>query len=374
MPPGLRWVGGHWYWRPTDAATRALRDRLYPGRNSVPAGSSNSKNDSARAWWAATILPALTDAPAIDAPKPGTVREIIDRYRREILPTLPDATAAEDRRYCIRLEQAFGDRPYATSEVDAAKGTFVRTMDISRHLRSPENQKRPVAANREIQCFARMFGIAKSLWGYTEYNPCLQAMYNVETPRSVYIDDAMFMMVYKKALPILQCMMDLAQMHAARRGMLLRMTLATITEDGVLLPLNKKKKTDVQRYQRILWTDELREVVNRALELRRKARGGQSQVADLASAPLFLNRKGKAITVSGFNSMWYRARSKAGFAEGEFHFHDIKAKSMSDSPDVVNAMERGGHVDLRMAKRVYRRKPTDVIPMPKVSNKPGKRG
>jgi len=67
--------------------------------------------------------------------------------------------------------------------------------------------------------------------------------------------------------------------------------------------------------------------------------------------------------------MWYRARSNAGFAEGEFHFHDIKAKSMSDSPDAVNSMERGGHVDLRMAKRVYRRKPTDVIPLPQVSNK-----
>ena len=69
----------------------------------------------------------------------------------------------------------------------------------------------------------------------------------------------------------------------------------------------------------------------------------------------------------------YRARSKAGFAEGEFHFHDIKAKSMSDSPDAVNAMERGGHVDSRMAKRVYRRKPPR-IPLAKVSNKPGKSG
>ena len=370
MPPGLRLVDGRWHWRPTNDATRSLRDRLWPGRSSVPAGKSNNSNDGARRWWSEIILPALSDSPPIDTPKHGTVREIINRYQREILPTLPNTTAAEEKRYCKRLEEAFGDRAYATSEAEAAKGTFLRTMNISRHLRSPENQKRPVAANREIQCLARMFSIAKSLWGYTEYNPCLQAMYNVETPRSVYVDDTMFMKVYEKALPILQCMMDLAQMHAARRGMLLRMTLGTITDAGVLLPLNKKKKADVQRYQRILWTDELREVINRALELRHKARGGQNQIADLGSAPLFLNRKGKTITVSGFNSMWYRARSKAGFAEGEFHFHDIKAKSMSDSPDAVNAMERGGHVDLRMAKRVYRRKPTDVIPLPQVSKKP----
>lgn len=101
-------------------------------------------------------------------------------------------------------------------------------------------------------------------------------------------------------------MMDLAQMHAARRGMLLRMTLGTVTDEGVLLPLNKEKKSDVQRCQRILWTDELREVINRALALRSKVRGGKRKdVADLPSAPLFLKRKGQAITVSGFDSMWY---------------------------------------------------------------------
>ena len=104
---------------------------LGPRRSSVPAGKSNNTNDGARAWWAETVLPALTDAPAIDLAKPGTVREIIERYRREILPTLPETTAAEDRRYCTRLEKAFGDRPYAVSEADTAKGVFVRTMDIS---------------------------------------------------------------------------------------------------------------------------------------------------------------------------------------------------------------------------------------------------
>ena len=50
-------------------------------------------------------------------------------------------------------------------------------MHITQHLRSEENLKRPVAANREVQCFSRMFTLAKSLWGYAEYNPCQQAIY-----------------------------------------------------------------------------------------------------------------------------------------------------------------------------------------------------
>ena len=52
--------------------------------------------------------------------------------------------------------------------------------------------------------------------------------------------------------------------------------------------------------------------------------------------------------------MWHRAERAAGFSAHEFHFHDIKAKSVSDSPDVINAMERGGHTDIRTTKQVYR--------------------
>jgi len=40
----------------------------------------------------------------------------------------------------------------------------------------------------------------------------------------------MFNKVCPKASPAMQCMMDLAQMHAARPGMLLKAMLACITE------------------------------------------------------------------------------------------------------------------------------------------------
>ena len=44
---------------------------------------------------------------------------------------------------------------------------------------------------------------------------------------------------------------------------------------------------------------------------------------------------------------------------------------MSDSPNEIDAMNRGGHIDMRTTKRVYRRKPTEVIPLPSVSKKAG---
>lgn len=368
MPAGLRPVDGRWYWRPTDRATRALRDRLWPGRQSVPAGKLNATTDGARRWWAETVLPALEGAP-LTLPAAGTVSELIGRYRRDIIPTLPIDSGAEDKRYCGNLEKAFGTWKYAKSEAEAATGHYLRSMHVTQHLRAQEAAGRPVAGNREIRCLSRIFRLAKTLWGYTEYNPCLQVEYAPETPRGVYVTDGMFGRVYPKASPTLQCMMDMAQMHGARRGMLMKATLACITEDGVLLPLNKKKRGDPQRYQLIRWTDDLRAVIARALEIRAELRGGQKAVADLDTAPLFLNRKGAAWTKTGFNSQWHRASRAAGFGKHEFHFHDIKAKSLSDSPNEADAQNRGGHLDARTTRRVYRRRPVEVIPLPMVSRK-----
>jgi hypothetical protein len=62
MPPGVRQVAGKWYWRPTNEPTRAVRDRLWPGRKSVTAGDSTDA-EGARQWWVQTILPALAAPP-----------------------------------------------------------------------------------------------------------------------------------------------------------------------------------------------------------------------------------------------------------------------------------------------------------------------
>jgi hypothetical protein len=383
MPLGFRLVDGRWYWRPTDIATRLVCERIAPGRKSVPVGAEKA---AARMWWAKNVLPALDAVLPENLPPPGTVAEIVERYERDILPEMHPKTKVEHTRYCKSLLAAFGVRRYAKSEAEASTGSFVRSIDVTRYLRAEAKRQvfrkvgdkqiliadgRPVAANKEIQCLSRMFRLAKTEWGYTEYNPCLQVEYNVETPRDQYHDDATFMKVYEKAPPVLQCMMDLAQMHAARRGMLLKLSLACLGDDGILLPLNKKRKNDPQRFQLIKWSDDLRDVVNRALEIRKKVRGGQKEVDDLATAPLFLNRLGKAFSETGFNSIWQRARKSAGFGTHEFHFHDIKAKSVSDSPDEIDAMNRGGHLDMRTTKRVYRRKPTEIIPLPRVSGKRG---
>ena len=48
-------------------------------------------------------------------------------------------------------------------------------------------------------------------------------------------------------------------------------------------------------------------MIDKALALRAKVRGGQTKVHDLDTAPLFLNRQGKAFSETAFNSAWQRA-------------------------------------------------------------------
>jgi integrase len=360
LPLGVYAVKGRYYVRPVNEEMRRVFAQRFPGRKCAPLGADK---DAMRREWVKLFV---TELPADDA-KPGTVAQLVERYERDVVPHMDAKPRKECERYCRNLKKAFGSRPYARSEAEAASGAFVRTMDVQRYLDSATS--RPVAANREIKCLARIFRLARTRWGYTEYNPCLQVEYNPETPRSAYHDDDAFMRVYKVASPPLQCMMDLAQMHGARRGMLIKATLACITNDGLLLPLNKRKKTEVQRYQLIVWTDDLRAVIDRCLELRRKVRGGQREVVDAATAPLFLTRRGKAYSETSFNVMWRRAREKAGLPARIFTFHDIKAKSLSDSPDVIDAMNRGGHMDMKTTKRIYLRKPTRVVPLVRVSGK-----
>jgi integrase len=381
LPLGVYPVKGRYYVRPVNREMRAVFAVKFPGKTSAPLGADKTE---ARKLW----IKLFVQAPELEA-APGMVAEIVARYERDVLPHLHRKTKAEHTRYCKTLTKEFGHWRYAKSEAEAVTGPFLRSMHITQYLRREEKREvrnkhgtlistgRAVASNKEIQCFSRMFKLAKTEWGYTEYNPCLQVEYNHEEPRGMYASDETFMLVYAKALPALQCMMDLAQMHGARRGMLLRLSLSDLNDDGVWVTLNKRKKTETVRRQVWRYLDDqgkdtgLREVVARILELRAKIRGGKKQqnVEDLANAPLFLNRFGKRMTESGFNSLWQRARVAAGFKRHEFHFHDIKAKSVSDSPDEINAMNRGGHIELRTTRKVYRRKPTEIIALPRVSKK-----
>lgn len=385
LPLGVYPVKARYYVRPVNDEMRRIFETLFEAGTidspkSIPMGADK---DQMRKDWVKLFV---TDVPQ-EEPEAGTVAELIARYRRDVIAKMPDGDAKKTHsRQCDVLAAAFGDRHYAKSEPEAATGKFLRTMDLTRWLRAEATREysitskkgkvrtfngRPVGSNRIVKRLSRIFKLAKTEWGYTEYNPCLQLEYNPEFARDAYQDDAMFMRLYQKASVVMQCLMDLAQMNGARRGMLLRIMLADadLAKPHLRLTLNKRRHGRKPKYRHAPWTDDMREVIKRALAHRATVRGGQKEVIDLETAPLFLSRTGKPYGVSAFNTEWRRTRARAGVPAKVFPFHDIKAKALSDSPSVQDAQERGDHVDERMARDVYRRKPSVVTPLPRVSGK-----
>src|SRR5690606_26370574 len=104
----------------------------------------------------------------------------------------------------------------------------------------------------------------------------------------------------------------------------------------------------------IEWSDELKAVVERAKKLKPQVR-----------QRIIATRSGKPFTASGFSTLWQRTMAKAekeGLEE-RFHFHDIRALSISEDADLLVASERAGHSSPEITKRVYRRKPSRVRPL-----------
>lgn len=73
---------------------------------------------------------------------------------------------------------------------------------------------------------------------------------------------------------------------------------------------------------------------------------------------------GRKYTEDGFRAMWQRymrAWAKAGHPR--FHFHDIRAKSISDNLNLDAAYLLAGHIDIKMTRRVYDRARRIVQPL-----------
>ena len=76
---------------------------------------------------------------------------------------------------------------------------------------------------------------------------------------------------------------------------------------------------------------------------------------------LFLNRKKKQVTVTGFNSMWQRAMRKFVEAGGErFNEHDIRKLVANEAESLLHAQRLLGHTSPKVTAQVYRIKPTDA--------------
>jgi len=360
----VRAVKGRYYVRPVNEGMRRVFSRAFPGKATAPLGAD--KAGMRQRWVELFCVPP-------ERSEDGTVAAIVDKFMADELtridaktqrPLYAETTRKAYRLASTRIKKTFGEYRYAKTEAEAVSGRFLRSMHLNAYLRENETT-RPAAADQEVSFLKSMFACARR-WGWAEYNPCVGVEMNGYTPRDVLPSDELFMRVYRVASPTLQCMMDLAQMCGPRRGAIAALTLADDRPEGLRIVANKVRRRQKAKEVIYPWTDDLRAVFERAKAIRQHRRGS----GRVESIHLFLTRKGKPYNGSALDRQWRTARLLAGIEAHAFHFHDIRGKSGSESADEIEAMKRLAHADLRTTRRIYRRAPDVVTPLPAVSRKP----
>ena len=214
---------------------------------------------------------------------------------------------------------------------------------ITQYAERRAKEEAPVGGNREIALLGRAWDWALSRDHTTTPNPCPAAELNPERARDRYVNDREYAAVLELArgapqwwLPVA---MELARTCRMRRIEILRCTRTQVLPEGLDTRRVKGSRDTITR-----WSPRLREAVRAAQE---NGAGGLY---------LLQNRHGAPITVSAWNSAWRRLMKRWVEQGGAaFHFHDLKAKGVSDFEGDKQAAS--GHKSARTVAIYDRKKP-----------------
>lgn len=198
-------------------------------------------------------------------------------------------------------------------------------------------------AKKEVRCLSALLTFARQVGVIKHQNPCFGLHFPESPSRDHYVTDEAFLFVRERAQPMIGYAMDIAYLAGIDEGTICKLERKHLTDEGILFERGKTGKL-----QLVEWNDELRATIAALLKERPQLRRA-----------LICNRKGQPYSPNGFQSQWQRLMRKCkkqGFTE-HFHFHDLRAKSASDSESDQEAADRLGHSDVRLTRKVYRRLP-----------------
>jgi len=364
LPPGVRPIGGRFFWEPTSKKERKAR-RAAGLPATVPLGPDEA---TMRRKWAELMGYAK---PREDA-RAGAVAEILDRYEDDVIPRrrrdgtfkLADRTRAEYKRQLVILRAQFGAKRYARTEVEAAKGGFLTTLEVQQWLDASES---PVATNREFSLLRNAFKWARR-WGMTFYNPCLGALPAEESARERVPAPWEREVLLACATAPLSLMLRHVGMTGWREGDTRLLHRFQLKPDGIYLRQSKRGARQLWE-----WTPELRALVEEAQE---RPEAKRARRLKEGSGYIYVGRGGKPLTLSGFQSAWRRLLARANRLLAEacteagweaedvlkiegLVFHDSRAEAVEQADD---PQAFAGHSDPRVTKR-YLRSPRRIRPL-----------
>jgi len=264
-----------------------------------------------------------------DGAEPETgMAALMNRYMIEVAPNKAPRSYEDNKSQIKNLLPVFG--PMDPS--------LIKPHHIARYL-DIRGQKAPTRANLEKALLSHIFTMGMR-WGIVDSNPCRGVHKNKVEKRDRLITDDEFNLVWSKSNRTIRCLMDLGYITAQRIGDLLEIRLKDISSDGIYFKQNKTGKRLL-----VSMSPDLQAVINRCRRIHSKVKG----------LTLFHNRVGKQYTYDGFDSMWQLSKKKAKVED--FHFHDIRAKAITDASKLgIDAQLLAGHATAAMTAHYIKRR------------------
>ena len=265
-----------------------------------------------------------------------TLNEAFTRYRLEVLPTLGERTQKDYARHLTVLERTFGHL-----EPNALKPIYVGAF-----LDRPKGK---IQANRQVAVLSAVYAKLVGRWYQADRNPCIGVERNPSHPRTRYVTDGEFEAMRTVCSHSLKLAMDLALLTGQRQGDLIALQFKNVSDEGIYFQQGKTGKKLL-----VAMSPALTEVIERS---RRQEPLGPTVIR---------TRKGNAYTSEGFRAMWQRAcqrATKRSVLDVRFRFHDIRAKTVSDSTTLEEAFARAGHTSMTITRSVYDRGVRKVTPL-----------
>jgi integrase len=289
------------------------------------------------------------------------IRQLLERYAIEVIPTKAAATQRGDNFALIHLRKVFGDM-----RLDDLEPRHIYRYADTRV--NNQGQRSPATAVHEIRVFKHAFTKAVE-WGLITRHPFKgEVRLKGTKPRNRYIEDweiieALSLVPKRKSgsVLMLQAYVRVKMLIGIRRGDMLRLRMSDITDAGITVrPHKTADSTGLART--FEWTPALKSAVDMALVAR-----------PIDIAPwLFCTKRGEGYfneetgQASGWDSMWQRFMSRL-LGETKitqrFTEHDLRGKVGSDAESLERARQLLGHADSKITERVYRRKPEIVRPL-----------
>jgi integrase len=298
-------------------------------------------------------LAKLTSEKALDEMMP----KLIATWQEEVGKERGEKTQANDRYMMREIAEGFAE----------FRANQVKSTDVVDFLKQFKKMPRTFnayrAAVRELMRFAEEKGYREP-----ESNPCASIKTMKVKARDRYITDSelrriKFAMMYgkkggtnakrvgEKANRALNrsghtmcCIIDMAYLTGQRVGDLLLMEWADVKQEGIYFEPGKVEGSTGIKIL-IQWTPSLRAVVER-LRNPPVVPGRKGNKKPVSLRWMFSTLKGQPYTYSAINSAWSRARERAKIANKNVHFHDVRAKALTDvdeDRDIKAAQSMGGH-------------------------------